>query len=416
MSEPVDHPVPARPPRGAGRVVGVNLTWLVPGVVGGSEEYTVRLLEAVPDALGGDLRIRIYGRPDLVTAHPCLIDRHEFVPVPVLPGGRPGRVAVENTWLAARSRSDRIVHHAGGTVPFVGSAPAAVTVHDLQPLDHPDNFGPLKRHWLKRVLPHAVRGARLVLCPSEHTAQRLEALLAVPRSRVRVVPHGYRAPEVLGRTAGRTTEPPTGRTNRPAADPAGDVVGSGDETSGRFGRYLLYPAIAYPHKRHLDLIGVLDQLRHRHPDLSVVYTGRPGPESATLTTEADRLGLSSRVHQLGRVPIDELSHLYRGASALVFPSAYEGFGNPAVEAMGWGCPVVVSDAGALPEVVGDAGLVVPVGDVAALSAAVTRVLDEPGLADELGRRGRRRAARFDVAIAAATLADVYRELTESGPG
>jgi alpha-1,3-rhamnosyl/mannosyltransferase len=411
MSEPVDHPVPARPPRGAGRVVGVNLTWLVPGVVGGSEEYTVRLLEAVPDALDGDLRLRIYGRPDLATAHPGLVDRHEFVPVPVLPGGRPGRVAVENTWLAARSRSDRIVHHAGGTLPFVGSAPAAVTVHDLQPLDHPANFGPLKRRWLKRVLPHAVRGARLVLCPSEHTAQRLEALLEVPRSRVRIVPHGYRTHEVPA-----ATERTPGPTNRLPAEPAGDSAGSSGETSRRFGRYLLYPAIAYPHKRHLDLIGVLDQLRHRHPDLSVVYTGRPGPESATLTTEAKRLGLAPRVHQLGRVPIAELTSLYRGASALVFPSAYEGFGNPAVEAMGLGCPVVVSDAGALPEVVGDAGLVVPVGDVAGLSAAVTRVLDEPGLADELGRRGRRRAARFDVAIAAATLADVYRELTESGPG
>jgi alpha-1,3-rhamnosyl/mannosyltransferase len=147
--------------------------------------------------------------------------------------------------------------------------------------------------------------------------------------------------------------------------------------------------------------------------LSVVFTGRPGPELATVGEEAERLGVADRVHILGRVPEAELARLYRDAEALVFPSAYEGFGNPALEAMSAGCPVVVSDAGALPEVVGDAGLVVPVGDVDAIASSVARLIADRSLADDLRRRGHRRAADFDLAIAATQLADVYGELAES---
>ena len=129
-------------------------------------------------------------------------------------------------------------------------------------------------------------------------------------------------------------------------------------------------------------------------------------------TEADRLGLTGRVHALGRVPAAELDQLYRGATALIFPSAYEGFGNPALEAMNSDCPVIVSDAGALPEVVDTAGLVVPVGDVEGFAAAAARLLTDHGLADDLRQRGRVQAKRFEVGIAASSLAEVYGELAE----
>lgn len=371
-------------------MVGVNLTWLVPGVVGGSEEYTIRLLEAAGPLLPAGLRLRLYGRADLAAAYPDLVSGHEWVEAPVWPGGRLARVAQEATWLRYHSRADDLVHHAGGTVPLLASGPTVVTVHDLQPLEHPENFGPIKRWWLGRSVPRAVGAAELVLCPSEHTAGRIRDVLGVAAERVRVVPHGHRPP------------PPATAGDRRA-----------DELAQRFGRFLLYPAIAYPHKRHIDLVHLLDRLGPERSDVALVLTGRPGPESERVLAEAERLGVANRVNQLGRVPAPELAALYRAAAALVFPSSYEGFGNPAVEAMGLGCPAVVSDAGALPEVVGPAGLVFPVGDLEAMADAVGLVLDDGDLADGLRRRGRERAPDFDVEIAAARLVDVYREMTDA---
>ena len=392
---PVDAARRRDPGRGSEKVIGVNLTWLVPGVVGGSEEYTVRLLEAAGPRLPVGIRLRLYARPDLIDAHPALADGHELATMPVLPGGRLTRVVQESTWLAAASRHDTVVHHAGGTVPVLRPRPGVVTVHDLQPIEHADNFGPVKRRWLGWSLPRAVAAARLVLCPSDHTARRIETVLGVEPDRIRVVPHGHRLP---------------------SREPSLGGVGDGRSTpDGRFGRFLLYPAIAYPHKRHRDLIRLLDRLGPDRADVALVLTGRPGPETESIRTEARRLGVDHRVHQLGRVPSAELADLYRRAEALVFPSAYEGFGNPAVEAMGFGCPAVVSDAGALPEVVGAAGLVFPVGDLMAMTEAVGRVLDDPCLAAELRRRGRERAAEFDVDMAADRLIAVYRELVDT-PG
>jgi glycosyltransferase involved in cell wall biosynthesis len=374
--------------------VGVNLTWLQPGVVGGSEEYTVRLLEAAAPLLPPWLGLRLYGRPDLAEAHPDLTVAHEWVEAPVPPGGRFGRVAQEATWLASRSRDDDVVHHAGGTVPVRRPGPALVTVFDLQPLELPDNFGPVKRRWLASSLPRAVAAAELVLCLSQHTADRLNELLAVPLAKLRVVPYGHVMPGSAGPA--------------PAAAPARAV------DPARFGRYVLFPAIAYAHKRHIDVVRLLARLGPDLADVTAVFTGRAdGPELPAVLAEAERLGVAHRVHVLGRVPTPDLEALYRSAEALVYPSAYEGFGLPVVEAMSLGCPVVVSDAGPLPEVVGEAGDVCPVGDVDALAAAVTRVVGDPSRSDRLRRLGRQRAADFDVQIAAGRLVDVYREVADT---
>lgn len=369
--------------------LGLNLTWLVPGVVGGSEEYTMRLLEAVATELAPSVSLRIYGTPSLAEAYRSLFaaldERHRLVVGPE-PGSRPARVAMENTWLAKVSSNDDVVHHAGGTVPFRRPAPAIVTIHDLQPLEMPQHFGPIKRAWLGRALPHAAANADLVLCPSEFTAKQLTALLDVDPGRVRVVPHGY--------------HPVGGDDN----DPAGSVI-----DANRFGRFVLFPAIAYAHKRHIDVVEALARLGSAHDRLQVVFTGRPGPEQPAVAAAADRLGVADRVHWLGRVPRADLAALYRSAAALVFPSSYEGFGNPALEAMAAGTPVVASDAGALPEVIADAGLIYPVGDVEQLAKALDRLLGDGDLAAALASAGLARASDFDPGIAALRLAHVYAE-------
>ncbi|MEM8926215.1 MAG: glycosyltransferase family 1 protein, partial [Actinomycetota bacterium] len=317
-----------------GGVVGVNLLWLVPGVVGGSEEYTLRLLRALGDLEPDDLRLRIYGSVALLAAHPDLGERFEYCAAPDLGGAKGARIALEHAWLPAVSRHDDVVHHGGGVVPLTRTQPALVTIHDLQPLDLPEHFSTLKRRWLGAMLPRAVTAARLVLCPSRFTADRIRDRFGVSERRLAGVPQGM-------------IEPETGAGSEGGADavaPTGVEAGTGlADAAASYGRFLLFPAIAYAHKRHADLIEALAVLRRRHHEISLVLTGGPGPEDAAIDGRVRRLGLEPVVHRLGRVPEDELDALYRSAAALVFPSAYEGFGNPVLEAMIRGCPVVASD-------------------------------------------------------------------------
>ncbi|MGF1599360.1 MAG: glycosyltransferase family 4 protein [Acidimicrobiales bacterium] len=371
---------------GISGTIGVNLCWLVPGVVGGSEEYTLRLLRAV-DRLGDDnLWIRLYGQRELFEAHPDLASRFECRSAPGPAAVKGARIGLEHTWLAAATRGDDIVHHAGGVVPAVRSTPTIVTVHDLQPLEMPQYFSKTKQRWLATMLPRSVRAARLVLCPSEFTAERLRLLLRVPNDKLRVVRHGHEAiePGVLDADAH-------------------------DRLTRRFGPFVLLPAISYPHKRHADLVVALDRLRDRCPELSVVMTGRPGPETANLRQLAARLRLQDRVHDLGRVSEEELDALYRSAVALVFPSEYEGFGNPILEAMARGTPVITTDAAALPEVVGAAGITVPTGHPVALADAIARVTEEPDLRRQLSAAGIERATQFSWLDAGRDLVDCYRQ-------
>lgn len=141
----------------ARRVVGINLLWLVPGTVGGSEESTIRSLVAVSSCASGDFGLRAYVRPELLDAHPELADVLDAVVVPGPLSNKPARAAAENTWLSIVSRSDDLVHHAGGAVTFTGLGPMIATIHDLQPLDMPENFSWPKRRWLSILLPLTVK-------------------------------------------------------------------------------------------------------------------------------------------------------------------------------------------------------------------------------------------------------------------
>jgi alpha-1,3-rhamnosyl/mannosyltransferase len=367
-------------------VVGVNLLWLVPGVVGGSEEYTVRLLRAFDRLDPEDLELKLYAQPALADAYPDLTNRFETVLAPRILSNRVARPGADATWLVRACRRDDLIHHAGSVAPATSPRPYVLTVHDVQPLDIPENFSFVKRHWMLRMMPPSIRNATLVLCPSHFAANSIVRHVDWSVDRVRVVPHGHDPVE-----AGVAH-----------ADVAADL-------HRRFGRYLLLPAIAYAHKRHVDLIDALARLADDFPDLSVVFTGGPGPETEALGRHASSLGLADRVHRLGRVSEAELDDLYRSATALVFPSTYEGFGNPTLEAMARGCPVIASDAASIPEVVEDAGLLVEPRSPEAIEAAVRRLLSEPDLEARLRAAGPERAEAFGWKAAGRALIGAYRD-------
>ena len=248
-------------------------------------------------------------------------------------------------------------------IPRVEQPPAVSSVLDLQHEELPQFFSRAERAYRKRVYGWTVRRSRLVITISHHAARTLVERLGVPEEKVR--------PIHLGIDHDRFRPGPEER------EP-----------------FLLYPALGWPHKNHPRLFEAFALLRRTRPELELVLTGYDGPAP-------------EGVRVLGRVPGDELARLYRTASALVFPSLYEGFGQPPLEAMACGCPVAASNVTSLPEVCGDAARLFNPKSAEAIAVAVEDVLAHP---DEWRRRGLERAAAFTWEATAHAHDEVYAEL------
>ncbi|MDQ1424598.1 MAG: hypothetical protein QOD72_2096 [Acidimicrobiaceae bacterium] len=361
--------------------VGVNLLWCRPGKVGGSEEYTTRLLGAVR-AVDPSLDLTLFASRAVAAAHPALAAQTRLDQPPKCVEKRPVRVILERTWLPRHARHVDVVHHAGGTAPPV-DRPIVLTIHDLQYLAFPQFFHPVKRAFLNASVPRAVGRAAVVTVPSEFVRADVHSAFAVPLDRIVVVPHML--PD--------------------AAEPVVDIDVRARYALGE--RFVVYPAVTWPHKNHSVLIEALADLDATHRDIGGVLLGSPGPGDAALDDLMARRGLTGRVRRLGRVPDADRDALYRAALALAFPSRYEGFGAPVIEAMAAGCPVIASAATALPEVVGDAGWLVDPDDASAWSAAIVALSDDEGRRRRLIDAGRRRVGQFGSGRAAVLLVGAY---------
>jgi glycosyltransferase involved in cell wall biosynthesis len=364
----------------------VNLCWLVPGVVGGSEESVTDALRAVADDLPDDLELRLAVLETFPTAHPDLAERFDTSVLRHDGSNKARRVAAEHTWLVREARrwGAGVVHHAGGVVPLVHPGRVVLTIQDLQPLDLPQNFSPRKRAYIRAMVGRSARSAAVVHVPSSFTRDRVTALLRVPPERVRVVPWF------------------------PRPSPPADQEAAAASTLGVPRRFVLYPAITYPHKNHLVLLEAFSRLLSSDPDVRLVLTGGEGPSEPAVQRRLAAPDLRGRVLRTGRVPTGVLEELYRRAAVVVVPSRYEGFGLPVLEAMQRGCPVIASSAGSLPEVSSSAEVVDP-GDVTAWSRAMQSVLAmTPAERSARVADGFRLAGRFTPAATAGGLIDVYR--------
>lgn len=293
------------------------------------------------------------------------------------------------TWILRLCQPDVIVSPLFGLHPFTSDhacrAAHIVSIPDALSLDLPDLFAPADRAYRQSVYALLVY-AHSVVTLSEHARGRLLHHLPLKPEQVRVVPLGSDA------TAAHDSHPP------PIDLPA---------------RYVLYPANLWPHKRHDLLLRTMQIVWRQQPDMHLVLTG--GGRSAEQTTRL--LSLLSepeqaRVHDLGFVDDARLNALYRQAEALVFPSMYEGFGMPLVEAMRNGCPVICAPLTSIPEVVGSAALLVQSDDPAAWARAICD--DLPARRAELIAAGRDQADRFTWARARQGWDAILREVLPEG--
>ena len=353
--------------------VGISLLTLVPGVVGGSENYARELVRALGRV--GEHEYRIF--------KPAIAD-----------GDLPGRTV--RSYRASRSFPGRIAAMTGATVvpwrvrreldlddldaihfpltvmlPRVTRPPAVVSLLDIQHVFFPEFFSRAELVYRWVVYGWSLRRARRIVAISAHVKQTLVERMNVEPERVEVIhlglDHGLFRPD--------GAEP-----RRP---------------------YLLYPANPWPHKNHALLFEAFERVRRGRPDLRLVLTG----------TGLERLGPVPRgVDVRGHVSREELAELYRTASALVFPSLYEGFGQPPLEAMASGTPVAVSRAGSLPEVCGEAAVYFDPLSVEEIAEAILTVLDRP---QRLVERGLQQAARFTWEATARRHDEVYRALADA---
>jgi glycosyltransferase involved in cell wall biosynthesis len=350
-----------------GPAVGIPLLTLVPGLLGGSESATTELLRTL--AGRGTLPYRVFlpaGAPDGAQGLPS-----EIVPEYRFATTIPGRLGAMALAAARPGPLERHLRGLGAlhyplTIRIPPSeAPTAITLHDVQHLDLPRLFSRGERAFRSLAYHRSARSARIVVVPSAFVRHRAIELLELDPGKVRVIHHGI--------------------------DHA--RFSPGDEEREAF---LLYPARPWQHKNHARLFSAFELLRRDRPELGLVLTGgghdAEAPEGVTV---------------LGSVSEDELVSLYRRAAALVFPSLYEGFGLPPLEAMACGCPVACSNVASLPEVCGEAARYFRPEDARSIAKAVAGVLDDPVPWVE---RGLAHAAGFTWERSAEEHESVYREL------
>jgi glycosyltransferase involved in cell wall biosynthesis len=371
--------------------VGLNLIFLVPGETGGLEVYARELIPALIDQAPPGTRFTAFVSREAADRGGPWGELLPAVTVPVNARNRVEWVRGEQTLLprkAAQAGVD-LVHSLASTAPLWGRFRRVVTVHDLIYARFPETHSGIRDRGMKVLVPWAVRRSERVIAISQSTRDDLVELLGVSPDRIDVVPNG------LGGVRRETPLPEA-------------------ETRARFSlgsrRVLLSLSAKRPHKNLRALIGALAQIPAGDRPVLVLPGYRTAHEDE-LRERANALGVADDVRFPGWVSGAELEGLWSIARAFVFPSRYEGFGLPVLEAMARGVPVACSNASSLPEVAGDAALLFDPLDETAIATAVERLLANSDEVERLRARGRDRAREFTwERTARATLASYARAM------
>jgi len=280
--------------------------------------------------------------------------------------------------------------------PRICPVPAVITVHDLQHEYYPEFFDPDELGHRRRFYPESCAAADHIIAVSEFTRRSVLDKYDIDPGAV----------SAIWEAAGSDFDWRGARARVPVA-------------RGKYGlpaRYVLYPANTWHHKNHHRLIEALAIYRDVHGDApALVLTGAGKEGQARLEGAIARRGLTGLVHMLGYVPRGEMPTLYAGAACLVFPSLFEGFGIPLVEAMLVGCPIAAASAASIPEIAGDAAVLFDPLDSADICRALAAILRDPERAADLRRRGRARSELFSAARTAAMTLELFARVARERP-
>jgi glycosyltransferase involved in cell wall biosynthesis len=296
--------------------------------------------------------------------------------------------------FALRKEKVDLLHALAFVTPLLSPCPSVVTIYDLSFLLYPEGFKRAKRFYLNLFTRLSARRARRIIAISESTKRDVVRLLGVPPEKVGVIYCGI------------------DEAFRPLLD---DQVAAFRSERGLPERFILFVGTIEPRKNVTRLIEAFASLHTCElANLKLVIGGAKGWFYGDVFARVEELGLESAVMFPGYIPVSELPLWYNAAELFVYPSLYEGFGLPPLEAMACGTPVVTANTSSLPEVVGQAGLTVDPLDVEGLAEAMRRILDDEALRYEMRGRGLQRARDFSWTKTAQETVQVYRRAMESG--
>ncbi len=289
----------------------------------------------------------------------------------------------------ARQHKLSLLHSMAFVTPLLSTCPAVITVYDLSFLHFPERFPVLQRLYLSSQTRRSCRRARRIITISESSRQDVHRFFGIPLNQIDVVVPGV------------------DQVYRPL--PASEVVAFRQQHN--LNRFVLHVGTLQPRKNIPVLIEAMSQLDD--PDLKLVLVGGKGWLYDDIFRQVQALGLAERVIFTGYVPDDDLPLWYNAADLLVFPSVYEGFGLPVLEAMACGTPVIAANSSSIPEAVGKAGLLFAPDDVETLVSQMTAVLTDTDLHNKLRQQGLEQAQKFSWARAGRETAEVYQRALQN---
>lgn len=393
------------------------------GRAGGVQQFVIGLASALSALDDGDEEYAFFGRPGEAgwllpyLAGPCrLMDiagaaavpphRHRIDQVRRAVGHR--LPAVRTAWrrlVRGGRREPIVIPSSDGTIEaagvqvvhftfqgaFITGVPSIYQPWDLQHLHLPEFFTDDQRRWREVAYPLFCERADLVIVASEWARQDVVSHLGIPSSKIAIV----EVPPVL------------------RAYPVPDAA-TVEETRLELHlppRFIYYPAQTWPHKNHIRLLEAIALIRDRHGvDVDLVCSGSQNAHFAEIERTVRRLRLQERIRFLGFVEPIEIQSLYRLARCMVFPSLFEGWGLPVVEAFSVGLPVACSNVTSLPAMVGDAALLFDPRDVDAIAEAMLALWQDEGLRATLANRAYQVVGRFDWGHTARTFRAHYRSI------
>jgi len=369
--------------------IGINALYLIPGRVGGSETYLRNLLRALA-ALDAPHHFTVFTNREtgrgVVPTHPHWHVRQTGVRAL----NRPARLLYEQALLPLLCAGLDVLFCPGFTAPAWTPCPTVTTILDLQHKRHPEHFRWFELPFWRYFVWQAIHTSTRLVALSEQTRAGLMHFYSIRGEKVDVVWLGV---EEEFFAVGKLRQ---GRPPEPV---------------------LLCPATTHPHKNHARLLNCFRQFSAAHPEWQLVLTGVGGFADNAVREQIARLGLATRVRILGWLPREELYRWFERAGAVVYPSTFEGFGLPVVEALAAGIPVACSDIEPLRTIAADAAVLFDPASDAGLLQALERVCTDEPLRTRLARSGPLRAAQFTWRkCAEETLAILVRAAGHSRPG
>lgn len=361
---------------------------------GGIGRYTRELARHLIDCFP-DNEFRLFGHPDMDVSFIEPKSCWEFIAVP----GPDNRPFWETFSLkaAVNSQNPDVFHNPDYTVPAGIKCPSTVTVHDLSFKYFPVGVSLKAKTIYNLLTPQSLRKSDLVIADSHYTKDEIIRAGWKEENKVRVIHLAV---------------------NQDFFDPPSDDQLNSFLKKHQLDKgYILYLGAIDKRKNLIGLVQAYSELRAKHTDIPrFVIAGEDIGSESELMEWVHRLGLDNSVKRIGYIPPEQLKVVYSGAMFFVFPSFYEGFGLPPLEAMACKIPVIVSDRTSLPEVVGDAGIVVSIDKTGELTDAMNLLINDTAKRNDLAHKGYERASGFTWEKVAKEVMDVYREIVEHHTG